>query len=91
MKPAKEFAVFFSGSLLALSIAAIAGYSQKPSDQMAQMPGMSVTTTDLSGNSCDAMASMAGMKVMGESMAAMTNHMCITPMRPRQPGDEAKA
>ncbi len=91
MKPVKEFAVFFSGSLLALFIAAIAGHSQKPSDQMAQMRGMSVTTTDPSGNPCDVMASMAGMKVMGESMAAMTNHMCITPMRPKQPGDEGKA
>src|SRR5260370_14636840 len=91
MKPVKEFAVFFSGSLLTLFIAAIAGHSQKPSDQMAQMRGMSVTTTDPSGNPCDVMASMAGMKVMGESMAAMTNHMCITPMRPKQPGDERKA
>jgi hypothetical protein len=91
MKRVKEFAVFFSGSLLALFIAAIAGHSQKPSDQMAQMRGMSVTTTDPSGNPCDVMASMAGMKVMGESMAAMTNHMCITPMRPKQPGDEGKA
>ncbi len=91
MKPVKEFAVFFSGSLLALFNAAIAGHSQKPSDQMAQMRGMSVTTTDPSGNPCDVMASMAGMKVMGESMAAMTNHMCITPMRPKQPGDEGKA
>ena len=91
MKPVKEFAVFFSGPLLALFIAAIAGHSQKPSDQMAKMRGMSVTTTDPSGNPCDVMASMAGMKVMGESMAAMTNHMCITPMRPKQPGDEGKA
>jgi hypothetical protein len=29
--------------------------------------------------------------VMGESMAAMMNHMCITPMRAKQPGDEEKA
>ncbi len=27
---------------------------------------------------------------MGASMAGMTNHMCITPSRPRQPGDEEK-
>jgi hypothetical protein len=33
---------------------------------------------------------MGGMSVMGQSMAAMTNHMCITPLRPRQPGDEEK-
>lgn len=31
------------------------------------------------------------MSVMGESMAAMANHMCITPMRPKQPGDEERA
>ncbi len=94
MKLVKEFAVFFSGSLLALFIVGLAGHSQKPSDQMAQMRGMSVTTTDLSGNPCDAMASMPGMPgmtVMGESMAAMANHMCLTPMRPKQPGDDAKA
>lgn len=37
------------------------------------------------------MANMAGMNVMGESMAAMANHMCLTPMRPRQSDDEQKA
>ena len=54
-------------------------------------PGQSVTTRDPSGNLCDEMASMAGMTVMGESMAAMANHMCITPMRAPQSGDEEKA
>ena len=51
------------------------------------MAGSSVTTTDPSGNPCDEMAAMPGMNVMGESMAAMANHMCVTAMRPRQPGD----
>jgi len=90
MKAVKDFAGFFSGSLLALFIAAIAGYSQKPPDQTAQMIRMSVTTTDPPRNPCDEMAFMAGMNVMGESMAAMTNHMCITPIWPKEPGDEDK-
>jgi hypothetical protein len=52
----------------------------------------SVNTTDLYGNPCDAMmGSMKGMTVMGESMEAMTNHMCITPTRPEQTGDEDRA
>jgi hypothetical protein len=53
----------------------------------------SVATTDLSGNPCDTMmGTMKGMmSVMGESMEAMTNHMCITPTRAEQPGDEDRA
>jgi hypothetical protein len=43
------------------------------------------------GHACDDMSSMHGMNVMGESMAAMANHMCMTPLRPKQPGDEEKA
>lgn len=31
------------------------------------------------------------MSVMGQSMAAMANHMYITPLRAKQPGDEQKA
>ncbi len=37
------------------------------------------------------MDTMKGMKVMGDSMEAMTNHMCITPTRPELPGDEDRA
>jgi hypothetical protein len=59
--------------------------------QMDKMPGMSGATTDPAGNPCDTMGGMQGMSVMGESMAAMTNHMCITPMRPEQQGDEERA
>ena len=44
------------------------------------------------GNPCDSMmGTMKGMSVMGESMEAMTNHMCITPTRPELPGDEDRA
>jgi len=56
-------------------------------------PGMdphinSVTTPDPWGNPCDTMMdTMKGMSVMGETMAAMTNHMCLTPLRPEQPRD----
>lgn len=60
-------------------------------------PGMnphidSVTTPDPWGNPCDTMMdTMKGMTVMGESMEAMTNHMCITPLRPEQSGDAERA
>ena len=59
-----------------------------PEPQMAAMPD----TKPLDGNrNCDDMASsMTSMSVMGQSMAAMTHHMCITPVRPLQPGDEEK-
>ena len=58
---------------------------------MGSMPGMSGTKTDPSGHACDDMSSMGDMNVMGQSMAAMANHMCITPLRPKQPGDEERA
>ena len=57
---------------------------------MGGMSGMS--GTDANGHVCDDMGSnMRDMSVMGGSMGAMTNHMCITPLRPKQPGDEARA
>lgn len=45
---------------------------------MDNMPGM-----DMHG--------MGDMKDMGPSMEAMAGHMTVTPLRPRQPGDEEKA
>jgi hypothetical protein len=59
--------------------------------QMGDMPGMSGMSTKDTSHKCDDMAGMGNMTVMGESMAAMANHMCITPLRPKQPGDEQKA
>jgi hypothetical protein len=59
--------------------------------QSAKAQETSVTTADPFGNACDEMGAMAGMNVMGESMAAMANHMCITPMRTPQSGDEERA
>ncbi len=37
------------------------------------------------------MGDMSSMGNMGSSMAAMAGHMYITPLRPKQPGDEEKA
>ena len=52
------------------------------------MPGM----TESGDHICDDMGGSAkSMNVMGASMGAMTNHMCITPMHPKQPADEARA
>lgn len=58
-----------------------------PKSQMAAMPDMKLDTN----RKCDDMGThMSNMSVMGQSMAAMTNHMCITPMWPMQPGDEER-
>src|ERR1700761_725241 len=72
---------------IALSTA-LPGHARQ--QQMSNMPGMARMSTDGAGHACDDMSSMGGMSVMGESMAAMANHMCITPLRPKQPGDEEK-
>jgi len=66
----------------------VSGHAWQSEKQMSDMPGMSVNSA---GHACDDMSGMGGMSVMGESMAAMMNHMCITPMRAKQPGDEEKA
>jgi len=68
---------------------ALPGYAWQQGKPMRGMPGMS--TTDGAGHACDDMGgNVNGMSVMGQSMAAMTNHMCITPLRPMQPADEEK-
>ena len=67
------------------------GHTQGAASQRAEMAGTSVTKTDPFGNACDEMGAMPGMTVMGESMAAMANHMCMTPRRAGEPGDEEKA
>ena len=76
--------------LLALIFGSLAmtGVGAQP---QSQTPDSSVIITDPAGNPCDQMAGMHGMAVMGESMAAMTIHMCVTPWRPVQPGDEERA
>jgi hypothetical protein len=64
------------------------GQAGQQTQPMANMPGMSQSA---SNDPCDDMTDMGSMSVMGQSMAAMTNHMCITRLRPMQPGDEERA
>jgi cytochrome c556 len=65
--------------LLAFGVHAMPGcVAQQPDPSMANMHGM-----DMSGKS--------DMKNMGPSMEAMSGHMYMTSLRPRQPGDEEKA
>ena len=79
-------------ALGAVLLTTLSGYAWQQDKRMGNMPGMSGATTDPSGHVCDDMgSSMSGMNVMGASMGAMTNHMCITPTRPKQPGDEERA
>jgi hypothetical protein len=73
------------------AILEMAGPLARAASQSATATGTSVTTADPFGNPCDEMSAMAGMNVMGQSMAAMANHMCITPMRTKQSGDEERA
>lgn len=69
----------------AVLLTAPPGDARQHDQQMSAMPGMNTSDTK---HTCD---DMGGMSVMGASMAAMANHMCITPLRPKQPGDEEKA
>jgi hypothetical protein len=78
-------AIFVSVSLTISAVRASQQDQQTPATSA--MPGMQPGSTS---HECDDLHSMGGMSVMGESMGAMTNHMCITPLRPRQPGDEEK-
>ncbi|WP_157466446.1 hypothetical protein [Edaphobacter aggregans] len=57
---------------------------------MGAMPGTPGMSRNSAGHACDDMSGMGNMNVMGQSMAAMANHMCITPLRPKQPGDDEK-
>ena len=41
-------------------------------------------------HACDDMKNMSG-SVMGESTEAMADHLCMTPLRPKQPGDDERA
>ena len=63
------------GAVLLAALPAHAGQKDHP---MGDMPGMDMSSKDEMGD-------------MGPSMAAMAGHMVMTPLRPRQPGDEEKA
>jgi hypothetical protein len=78
-------AIFVSVSLTTSAVRA--SQQDQQTAATSAMPGMQPGITS---HECDDLHSMGGMSVMGESMGAMTNHMCITPLRPRQPGDEEK-
>jgi len=74
-------------------ICAIPGRAARQDKPMSAMPGMNSGNATVGDPSrpCDDMgSSVMSMSVMGQSMAAMTNHMCITPLRPMQPDDEEK-
>jgi cytochrome c556 len=77
--------IFASVSLTTPAEHAIRQDQQAPATSA--MPAMQPGS---SPHQCDDLHSMGGMSVMGESMGAMTNHMCITPLRAREPGDEEK-
>ncbi len=66
-----------AGGVLSLA-AAPAHAQQQPDQSKGGMAGMDMSGTNDMGD-------------MGPSMAAMAGHMYITPLRPRQPGDEEKA
>jgi hypothetical protein len=73
------------GSVL---LVALSGYAWQQGQPMSGMSG----TTMNDGHACDDMgSSMGSMNVMGASMGAMTNHMCITPLRSKQAGDQKRA
>lgn len=52
------------------------------------MAGLPTGGSAKADRACDAMS--GDMTTMGESMMAMMDHMCVTPMRQKQPGDEEK-
>jgi hypothetical protein len=61
-----------------LFLAARPAHTQQQDPHKNSMPGMEMSTDE-------------DMSTMGPSMAAMTGHMYITPLRTKQPGDEEKA
>jgi hypothetical protein len=76
--------IFIGCAVLAL----LAGQLSGRNGQMAAASGAEMSA---SSDPCDDMSDMGGMNVMGESMTAMMNHMCITRIRAPQPGDEERA
>ena len=84
--------IFASIVLLPLLSASLPRTGQPQHEPMAAMPNMPGKSAVTAGHICDDMGSnMQSMNVMGQSMAAMTNHMCITPLSPKQPGDQERA
>ncbi len=65
-----------------LTLAAAPAHAQQKQDQ---------SKGDMAGMDMNGKSGMSDMGDMGPSMAAMAGHMYVTPLRPRQPGDEEKA
>ena len=83
-KQNRSFQLPFKGTVVltlvfgAAWLTAPLGHTWQQGQQQGSMPGM-----DMRDN--------GDMSSMGPSMAAMAGHMDMTPLRPKQPGDEAKA
>jgi hypothetical protein len=77
--------------VMAVALIVVPGYAWGQANKASDMPGMSGMSTNTAGRACDDTSHMGAMSVMGESMAAMANHLCMTPLRPMQPGDEERA
>jgi hypothetical protein len=83
-KQDRSFHLSFQGSpvwiliLVAALLTAPRGHAWQPRQQQGSMPGMD-------------MGDIGDMSGMGPSMAAMAGHMYMTPLRPKQPGDQEKA
>jgi hypothetical protein len=67
-----------------LLLTALLGHAQQQNRQNGSMPGMAMS-------GMGDMSSMGDMGDMGPSMAAMVGHIYMTPLRPKQPGDDEKA
>jgi hypothetical protein len=69
-------------------LAALSAHAWQQEEQKGNMAGMNGMTGP--SHACDDMKNMSG-SVMGESTTAMADHLCMTPLRPKQPGDDEKA
>jgi hypothetical protein len=79
------------GAVLLTQLPAHASQQGQQDQQMGSMPGMDMSGGKNGKSGMPEMAGMADMSNMGPSMAAMAGHMYMTPLRPKQPGDEEKA
>ena len=95
-KARKSRAAFY-GSFFLTIIAGCAVLAMLPArspvrgDPVRVMTAMAAADSPPESTQCVEMEDMSGMNVMGQSMAAMMNHMCMTPAREPQPGDEERA
>ena len=69
-------------------LTALSAHAWQQDQQKSNMTGMSGSMQP--SHACDDMKNMSG-SVMGESTAAMADHLCMTPLRPKQPGDDERA